>query len=487
MAEERSFDLVVIGAGPAGYVGALRASQLGMTVACVERDRLGGICLNSGCIPTKSLLHGAEQFTFMREHAGKWGLSASKMAVDWHAVMGRPREISAQFNKSIGGLFKGAKVENVAGTATVIAAGERSDANPFPCTVLVTAADGAKSTIHAGRVMVATGASPRELPGVPTDGRFVINAYQALQLTQSPKRIVIAGAGAIGVEFAGFFRAFGVDVVLVEMKDRILPIEDADVSRVVAQQFAKSGIRILTSHSIGNVHVYPTGVQVDVSAEDGKAETLKADHLLVAIGVKPNSAGIFADGVCPAMPGGWIETDYKVSDAPSYVTSVPGIYAVGDVIGPPWLAHVSTAEAVTCVERMNGLKVVGVDYTSVPGCTYCQPQVASIGITEAALQAQGKQRTKDYVVGKYSLASHGKAVATGENVGFVKLIADASTGKLLGAHLVGPDVTEVIGELALARRLKATVQDIASTVHPHPTINEAVFEAAVLCLRQGLH
>jgi dihydrolipoamide dehydrogenase len=486
--DERCFDLIVIGAGPAGYVGALRAAQLGLSTACIERDRLGGVCLNSGCIPTKSLLHGAEQLTFMRQHAEQWGLHVPKISVEWHAVMGRPRQISGQFNKSIASLFKAGKVESIAGTAKIVAAGAGEAGEAFACKVQVTAADGTQSIVAGRRVLIATGASPRPLPGVAFDGRFVINAYQALLLPQQPRRIIIAGAGAIGVEFASFFRAFGTDVTLVEMKDRILPAEDVEVSKVVAQQFARAGITLLTGHQSGAVEVYPTGVRVAVQKLDGAgAQTLQADHLLVAIGVQPNAAGLFGDGIMPELVNGWIKTDYRDTAQPTYQTSVPGVYAVGDIIGPPWLAHVSSAEAVACVERIAGHRTVGVDYASVPACTYCQPQVASIGATEEQLQASGKQRGTDYVVGKYSLAYHGKAVATGENVGFVKLLAEAGTGRLLGAHLVGPDVTEVIGELALARRLNATVADLASTVHPHPTINEAVHEAALLCLGAAVH
>ncbi|HZK81401.1 MAG TPA: dihydrolipoyl dehydrogenase [Humisphaera sp.] len=487
MADERSFDLVVIGAGPAGYVGALRAAELGMSVACIERDRLGGVCLNSGCIPTKALLHGAEQLTFMREQAGEWGFHIPKLTVDWHAVTSRPRRITEQFNKSIAGLFKSGKVESINGSATILAAGMRSESNPYPCKVQVTAPDQTRTVISAARVLIATGASPRPLPNIPFDGRFVINAYQALLIPQQPRRIIIVGAGAIGVEFASFFRAFGAEVTLVEMKDRILPAEDSDVSRIVAQQFTRIGIRILTSHKTGQLDVYPTGVHIAVeSPTPGKTEILKADHLLVAIGVQPNAANLFGDGISPDLSAGWIKTDHKDTPSPTYMTAVPGIYAVGDIIGPPWLAHVSSAEAVACVERMAGRQTPGVDYASIPACTYCQPQIACIGITEDELRAQGKTRPTDYVVGKYSFASHGKAVAVGENVGFVKLLAESSTGRLIGAHLVGPDVTEVIGELALARRLKATVQDIASTVHPHPTINEAIHEAALMCIRQGV-
>ncbi|HWE03853.1 MAG TPA: dihydrolipoyl dehydrogenase [Tepidisphaeraceae bacterium] len=487
MGGERSFDLVVIGAGPAGYVGALRAAQLGMTVACVERDRLGGVCLNSGCIPTKALLHGAEQLTFMREHAGEWGFHIPKLTVDWHAVTARPRQITEQFNKGIAGLFKAGKVESIHGSATIVAAGTRGEANPYPCRVRVTAADQATSIISAGRVMIATGASPRPLPNIPFDGRFVINAYQALLLPQQPRRIVIVGAGAIGVEFASFFRAFGAEVTLVELKDRIVPAEDSDVSKIIADQFTRAGIRLLTSHTTGQIDIYPTGVHVAVGSAAGKPEVLKAEHLLVAIGVQPNAAALFGDGINPDLFSGWIKTDYQDLPTPTYMTTLPGIYAVGDIIGPPWLAHVSSAEAVACVERMAGRQTPGVDYGSIPACTYCQPQIASIGVTEDQLLFQGKKRGADYIAGKYALASHGKAVATGENIGFVKLLAEASTGRLIGAHLVGPDVTEVIGELALARRLKATIHDIASTVHPHPTINEAIHEAALICMRQGAH
>jgi dihydrolipoamide dehydrogenase len=482
--ETKHYDLVVIGGGPGGYVGAIRAAQMGMKTACIERNKLGGVCLNWGCIPTKALLHNAELYMEAIRHGKDWGIEVdpSAIKVNWEKVIGRSRAVTGQLNTGVGFLLKKNKVDHIEGHAR-ITSGKTATG---PCRIEVLEADqdyykgsGGKvvGTITADRILIATGAAPRQLPFAPNDGKTIVSSYEALTLPKRPNKMVIVGSGAIGMEFAYFFNAFGTDVTVIEMVDRILPVEDDDISKAAKRAFEKQGIKFLVGHTTNKIEKKKDGVVVTaVSVADAKAtQTLEADVVLVAIGVQGRYDGLFGPGVAPRIEKGHIWTDYKEKPEPTYQTSVPGIYAIGDVIGPPWLAHVSSEEAVTCVERMKGHHTLGVDYNAIPGCTYTNPQIASIGLTERDCKAKGLQ----YTVGTYQLKSHGKAIAVGATEGLVKIITSKPYGEILGAHIIGEDASELIAEMGLAKRLEATAEDIISTMHAHPTMAESIHEAAL--------
>jgi len=492
------YDLIVIGGGPGGYVGAIRAGQLGMKTALIERSNLGGVCLNWGCIPTKALLHTAELYTEAVRHSAEWGfgIDPDKVSVDWAKVIGRSRDIAGKMNGGVGFLLKKNKVDHVAGHARIVS-GRTAHG---PATVEVTAASGDYyngagtpppiQTLTADRIMIATGAKPRELPGTPFDGQTIISSYDAMILKSRPKSMVIVGSGAIGMEFAYFYNAFGTKVTVVEMLDRILPNEDDDVSKVATRAFTKQGIQFQVGQTVKKVEKKKSGgatVTIADVKDESKTSTIDAEVVLVAIGVGPRTDGLFDDkGAAKlglVLEKGWIKTDYRDKKEPTYQTSVPGIYAIGDVIGPPWLAHVSMDEGVTCVERMKGHHTLGVDYASIPGATYCNPQIASIGMTERDAKAKGIA----YTVGTFQLKTHGKAVAVGATEGIVKIIASKPYGEILGAHIIGEDASELIHEICLAKRLEATVEDIISTLHAHPTMAEAIHEAALAVEGRTLH
>lgn len=493
MADNKHYDLIVIGSGPAGYVGAIRAAQLGMKVACVERNRLGGVCLNWGCIPSKALLHNAELYMEAVRHGKEWGFEFDKApTVNWDTIIKRSRGATDQLNKGVAYLLKKNKIDHYEGHGKIVSGKTSSK----PCTVEVRGAEedyyhgsatgSVKHTLTADKVMIATGAAPRELPNTPFDGKTVVSSYHAMVLPKQPKSMLVVGSGAIGMEFAYFYNAFGTDVTVVEMLDRILPVEDDEVSKLAERNFAKQGIKFHTSHTVKKVDVQSRGgasvTIVDVNDEK-KTQEIKVDVVLVAIGVSARFEGLFDKSLNIEVEKGHIKTDYRSAKEPKYQTSVPGVYAVGDVIGPPWLAHVGMEEAVTCVERMAGHHTLGIDYESIPGCTYCNPQVASIGLTERACKEKGIE----YTVGKYSLKAHGKAIAVGANDGLVKIITSKPYGEILGAHIIGEDASELIAELGLAKRLEATVEDIISTVHAHPTMAEAVHEAALATENRMIH
>lgn len=456
-----SYDLIVVGGGPAGYVGAIRAAQLGKKVACVEMERAGGTCLNWGCIPTKSLLRNAELYQLMSKHAGDFGMSFDNLAFDWSKVVGRSRKVSERLAGGIEMLFKKNKVDYVRGAGSVPKAG----------VVEVTDKDGNKTTLTASKILIATGVVTREMPGFPFNGKSVIGSKQALILSEQPKEIIIVGAGAIGIEFAYFFNAFGTKVTVVEMMPNILPVEDTEVSVALEKSLTKQGIRILTGTKVDKAEVTHKGVKLTVS---GKAnEALEAPIALVAIGVSPLLPG----GLNVKLDAkGWIQTNDK------YETSVRGIYAAGDIIGPPWLAHVASFEAIQAVEGMfagKATRKVG----HFPGCTYCQPQVASVGLTERAAKEKGLK----FKVGKFPFMASGKALAVGESEGFVKLIFGEPHGEILGAHILGADATEMIAELGLAIELEATHDELISTIHAHPTLSEATHEAAAQSQGHAIH
>jgi dihydrolipoamide dehydrogenase len=477
MAENEAYDLVVIGGGPAGYVGAIRAAQLGLKTACIERDKLGGICNNWGCIPTKALLSKADFYRRLTHEAEQWGILADNVRVDWSRVIDRSRNVADLGAKGVTSLFKKNKVTHLQGHGRIIEAGSgsaRIEVHDRP--------DHVDRTIEAKHVLICTGAGPRALPGIPFDGDKVISYRQAMVLPEQPRELLVIGAGAIGMEFAYFFNAFGTKVTVVEMLDRVLPVEDHEVSAAMERSFRKQGIEIFTGHKTVKIDKTNGGILASIvpaKEEGGETRTIAADKVLVAVGVQGLYDGLFDEKKVPiAIEKNHIKVDYRKPGA-RYQTSVQGVYAVGDVIGPPWLAHVASEEAIICVERMIGHEAPDIDYDGVPGCTYCSPQVASLGFTEQALRQQGKEPEKDYNVGKFPFLASGKARAVGHTEGFVKLITEAKHGEILGVHMIGENVTELIAELALAKRLEATADEVIATMHAHPTLSESVHEAAL--------
>ncbi len=448
-----SYDLIVIGGGPAGYVGAIRASQMGKKVACVEMDRAGGTCLNWGCIPTKSLLRNAELFHLMNHRAADFGFAFDNLRFDWSKIISRSRKVSDKLAGGIEFLFKKNKIDYIRGE------GSCKDGR----TVVVKKSQGGEETLTADKILIATGTVSRALPNLPFNGETVLNARQAMTLPTQPKRMAIIGAGAIGIEFAYFYHAFGTEVTVIEMMPRILPVEDDEVSATLLKAFTKQGIKVLVDTKSEKVSVNKNGVKLELRSGKGETSTVEADVLLVAVGV---------DHLVPPglelkrNPRGWLEVNER------YETSTPGIYAAGDIIGPPWLAHVASWEAVQAVEGMfTDHKPRKVE--TFPGCTYCQPQVASVGITERMAKEKGLK----YRVGKFPFGANGKALAVGESDGFVKLILGEPHGEILGAHIIGAEATELIAELGLAMNLEATHEEIEATIHAHPTLSEAVHEA----------
>jgi dihydrolipoamide dehydrogenase len=484
MADTKHYDLLVIGGGPGGYVGAIRAAQLGMKTACIERSKLGGVCLNWGCIPTKALLHNAELYMEAIRHGKTWGLDIdpATVKVDWSKVIGRSRDITKTLNNGVGFLFKKNKIDHLEGHARIVAG--KTAAGPCKIEILEADADyyhgsGAKvaGTVTADRILIATGAAPNELPFAKFDGTTILSSADAMNTKARPASMVIVGSGAIGMEFAYFYNAFGTKVTVVEMQDRILPVEDDDVSKAAQKAFEKQGISFILGSTVKAIEKVKGGAKVTVAsmADASKSQVLDCEAVLVAIGVKGRYDGLFGPGVNVRIEKNHIWTDYQDKPEPTYQTSVPGIYAIGDVIGPPWLAHVASEEAVACVERMAGHHTLGLDYASIPGCTYTNPQIASIGMTEREAKAKGLQ----YSVGTYRLSSHGKAIAVGATDGLVKIITSKPYGEILGAHILGEDASELIAEMGLAKRLEATAEDIISTVHAHPTMAESIHEAAL--------
>lgn len=459
-----SYDLIVIGAGPAGYVAAIKAAQLGKKVACVDKERGGGTCNNWGCIPTKALLKNAELFHTMKHRAAEFGFKVAGLEYDWNAIIKRSRTVSEKGSAGVDFLFKKNKIDNLRGEASMDKAGE----------VKVKSADGKEEVHTAKNVLIATGCVSRPLPGLEFNGKTVIGSKEALTLEKQPKSIVIIGAGAIGVEFAYFFNAFGTKVTIVEMLPNLLPVEDTEVSQALEKSFAKQGITALLGHKTTKTEVSDKGVKITVEDAKNASKTLEADMVLVAIGIQP------------LLPGGSLKFDLdrgyiKTSDR--YESSVKGVFAAGDIIGPPWLAHVASFEAVQAVEGMFDAKFKPKKVTIFPGCTYCHPQVASVGLTERAAKEAGKK----FKVGKFPFMASGKARAIGESEGFVKLIVGEPHGEILGAHIIGPEATEMIAELGLAITLEATWEEIEATIHAHPTLSEGVKEAAEVAAGHAIH
>jgi dihydrolipoamide dehydrogenase len=490
MADTQSFDIVILGGGPAGYVGAIRAGQLGLKVACVERGQLGGVCSNWGCIPTKALLAEAEFYDRLKHQAKDWGIEADNVRHDWTKVISRSRGVAETGAKGIAGLFKKNKVTHFQGHARIVApgtievhkvaAGGESSWDQA-ANLAASKSNQLETVINAKHIIIATGAIARSLPGADFDGDKIIGSKDAMSLKTQPKELVIVGAGAIGMEFAYFYNAFGTKVTVIEMMDRVLPIEDADVSKVVEKSFTKQGIKTIVGSKTLAVKKTATGVELTVApVKDEKAtQTITGDKVLVAIGVKGRFDGLFDPKTVP------LETfkDHIKVDRKNYATSIKGIYAVGDVNGPPWLAHVASEEAVVCVELIAGHHPTPIDYDSIPGCTYCHPQVASIGFTEQACKDKGLK----YKVGTFPLLASGKARALGSTEGFIKMIVGEQYGEILGCHMVGENVTELIAEIGLARRLEATAEEIIATMHAHPTLSESVHEATLGTQGRMLH
>jgi len=460
-----SYDLIVIGGGPAGYVGAIRAAQLGKKVACVEKERAGGTCLNWGCIPTKALLKNAELYYTMKHHAEDFGMSVKGLTYDWNKVIKRSRNVSDKLAGGIEFLFKKNKIDYIRGVGGLGTNGK----------VEVIDADG-KSEMHTAKdVLVATGCVSRELPFLPFDGKKVIGSREAMNLPKQPKSITIIGAGAIGIEFAYFFNAYGTEVTVVEMLDTVLPIEDNEVSKVLEKSLTSQGIKILTETKTTEADTSGKGVKLTVEpAAGGESQTLESEIVLVAIGIAPvlpNNAEQIK------LERGFIETDEN------YMTSVPNVFAAGDITGPPWLAHTGSYEAVQCIE---GLYIDGHKPRQVgtfPACTYCHPEVASVGLTEEACREKGL----DYRVGKFPFAASGRALAVADSEGFVKIIFDNKHGEILGAHMIGAGSTELIAEVTLAMKLEATAEEIEATIHAHPTLAEAVHEATSDAYGKAIH
>jgi len=465
MATNNRYDLAVIGGGPAGYPAAIRAAQLGKKVICIEKERAGGTCLNWGCIPSKALLKSAETYSTLK-HADVFGISAENVSFDFEKIVDRSRGVSDRMAKGIEFLFKKNKVDYKVANAKVLAAGmvETTDAN------------GNVELVEADRILIATGCKPRQIPDLEVDGEHIMTSREILANKKFPKSMIVVGAGAIGVEFAYFYHTLGCEVTLVEMLPQILPVEDAEIAQAVTRSFKKQGMTVHTSTKVENIKVMKAGVNVELVFEGGKREKLKADILLQAIGVVPNLEKALSPRVKLELDRGYVKVDAN------YESSVKGIYAAGDIIGPPWLAHVATFEAIQAV---NGMftdakpKKVGV----FPGCTYCNPQVASVGLTEAKVKEKGIE----YKIGKFPYSASGKAVATDHTEGFVKLITDAKYGEILGAHIVGYDATEMIAEYALAMNTELTVDDIHHTIHAHPTLSEMLMEAASDVHKEAIH
>lgn len=456
------YDIIVIGGGPAGYAGAIRAAQLKKKVLCVERDKLGGICLNWGCIPTKALLSNAHLVELLTRHGKRFGYQGQG---DWDfgQMIGRSRSVAGQLNKGIEGLFRKYKVASKFGVAKVTGPNE----------VQV-----GEEKITAESIVVATGARPRPLPGADFDGKVIISSKEAMSLSKQPKAMLIIGGGPIGLEFGYFYNAIGTKVTVVEMLDRIVPGEDEEISAALKKSLSEKGLNILTYSKTTSVTKTARGVKAEVESPTGKT-VVEADVMLVAIGVMGNVEGLFADPVKVEI----FKNHIKVDPQQGYVTSVPGIYAVGDVIGPPWLAHVAHHEAVCCIEKICGVSDRTVDYTTIPGCTYTEPGVASVGMTEKAAREAGHEVR----IGKFPFQFSGRALAAGETDGFVKLVFDAKYGELLGAHLIGAMATEMISELVMAKKLEATEEEILHAMHPHPTFSESIMEAAGQGLGESVH
>jgi dihydrolipoamide dehydrogenase len=460
-----NYDIIVIGSGPGGYVTAIRASQLGFKTAIVEKESLGGVCLNWGCIPTKALLKSAQVFEYLN-HAKEYGISADNVKADFSAVIKRSRDVADGMSKGIQFLMKKNKIDVILGTAKV-KAGKKID---------VTGADGKITTYAGNHIIIATGARSKQLPNLPQDGKKIIGYRDAMTLPKQPKSLVVVGSGAIGIEFAYFYATMGTKVTVVEFLPNIVPVEDEEVSKQLEKSFKKAGIEIMTDASVESVDTKGTLCKVTVKTKTGNV-TLDAEIVLSAVGIEANIQGIGLEETGIKTDKGKIVTDKF------YATNVPGYYAIGDCVSGQALAHVASAEGITCVEKIKGMHVEAIDYNNIPGCTYCQPEIASVGYTEK----KAKEAGYEIKVGKFPFSASGKAKAAGAADGFVKLIFDAKYGELLGAHMIGANVTEMVAETVAIRKLETTGHEIIKTIHPHPTMSEAIMEAAAAAYGEVIH
>jgi dihydrolipoamide dehydrogenase len=464
---DSNFDIVVIGAGPGGYVAAIRAAQLGYSTACVEEGNLGGVCLNIGCIPTKALLESAAMITHLG-HAKDFGVTVGEIKTDLAQAVKRSRQVSERLVKGIGFLFKKNKVTHLAGRGRLAGKGK----------VEVTGKDGKKQTVTAKHVIIATGSRPRDLPFLKIDHERVWDSTDAMLAQAPPKTLAIVGAGAIGCEFADVYAAFGTQVTIIEVADRILPLEDRDCSAVVEKSYRKRGMTVLTGTKLEKAEIGKEGVKLTVKTPKGETQTIEAERVLSAIGRAPlvEDIGLDAAGV-KLDEKGFIKIDRQMK------TNVEGVYAIGDVAGPPLLAHKGSHEGVQCVEAIHGDPHAGIDYGNIPNCTYCHPEVASVGLTEEQAREQGF----DIEVGTFPWTANGRALTSGDTEGFVKIIRDKKYSEVLGAHIVGPHATELIAEFVVGRHLETTADEMDRAMHPHPTLSEAIGEAALASLGHALH
>ena len=475
------YDVIVIGGGPGGYVAAIRSAQLGLKTAVVEREHLGGICLNWGCIPTKALLRSAEIYHYM-QHAPDYGLSADKFGFDIGNVVNRSRGVSAQLNGGVGFLLKKNKVDVIWGEAEIVKAGEiKVTAKPKKKAVEPQhpAPKGTKGegTYKAKHIIISTGARPRALPGIEPDGDLIWTYFEAMVPKEMPKSLVVMGSGAIGIEFASFFKTMGADVTVVELMPQIMPVEDAEISAIARKQLEKQGMKTITEAKVTKVEKGKGKVTAHVEGKDGKVTPITADKMISAVGVQGNIEGLGLEKLGVKTDRGCIVIDGYGK------TNVAGIYAIGDVAGPPMLAHKAEHEGVICVEKIAGLDAHPMDKKKIPGCTYCHPQVASVGLTEAKAKEEGYK----VKVGRFSFVGNGKAIALGEPDGLIKTVFDEKTGQLLGAHMVGAEVTELIQGYVVAMTLETTEEDLMHTVFPHPTLSEMMHESVLDAYGKVIH
>jgi dihydrolipoamide dehydrogenase len=459
------YDVIVLGSGPGGYVTAIRASQLGLKTAVIERESLGGVCLNWGCIPTKALLKSANVFDYIK-NAEEYGIQVSAPKADFSGMVSRSRGVADGMSKGVTFLLKKNKVDVIMGTGKILA-GKR---------VEVSANDGGTQVLEASNIIISTGARSRQLPNLPQDGKKIIGYREAMTLKSQPKKLVVVGSGAIGVEFAYFYNSIGTDVTIIEYMDGIVPVEDKEIGKQLQKSLKKQGITIKTSSEVTSVDTSGSGCKVSVKTKKGE-EVIDCDIVLSAVGVVANIENIGLEDVGIATDKGKILVDEF------YMSNIPGYYAIGDCVPGQALAHVASAEGIICVEKIAGQSPEALDYGNIPGCTYCFPEVASVGMTEQAAKDAGYE----IKVGKFPFSASGKASASGHKDGFVKLIFDAKYGELLGGHMIGANVTEMVAELVAVRKLETTGHELIKTVHPHPTLSEAIMEAAAAAYDEVIH